>query len=239
VSTDITDVVDADRRKDEFIATLAHELRNPLAPIRNGLEILKRTPGLPPQAANVRNMMDRQLSHLVRLVDDLLDVSRITRDKLEMRPQPLTLQEIVDHAMEASRPVIDAAGHHLSVELPAQPVRLEGDLTRLAQVVSNLLNNAAKYTPPGGRIAVGARVEGGDVLLQVRDNGAGMPAELLPHVFDLFAQGDRTMRHAQGGLGIGLWLVRKLVELHHGGIAAQSDGLGQGSTFTLRLPVKG
>jgi PAS domain S-box-containing protein len=238
VSTDITDVIEADRRKDEFIATLAHELRNPLAPIRNGLEILKRMPELPPQGMKVRDMMDRQLTHLVRLVDDLLDVSRITRDKLDMRMQPLTLQEIIDHAIEASRPSIEAARHTLAVELPAPPVRLDGDLTRLAQVVSNLLNNAAKYTPPGGRIEIGARVQGGDVLLHVRDNGAGIPAEMLPHVFDLFSQVDRTIQQAQGGLGIGLWLVKKLVELHHGSIEAHSAGLGQGSTFTLRLPTR-
>jgi PAS domain S-box-containing protein len=237
VSTDITDVVEADRRKDEFLATLAHELRNPLAPIRNGLEILKRTPELPARAVKMRDTMDRQLRHLVRLVDDLLDVSRITRDKLEMRIQPVLLQEIVDHAIEASRPRIDAAGHMLTVDLPAEPVRLQGDLTRLAQVVSNLLNNAAKYTPPGGRIDVSARMEGEQVHIAVRDTGVGIPADVLPHVFDLFAQGDGMRTLAQGGLGIGLWLVKKLVELHHGSIEAQSGGEGQGSTFTVRLPA--
>jgi PAS domain S-box-containing protein len=238
VSTDITDVIEADRRKDEFIATLAHELRNPLAPIRNGLEILKRLPDIPPQASKVRDMMDRQLGHLVRLVDDLLDVSRITRDKLEVRIEPVTLQEIVEHAIEASRPSIDAARHELVVDLPAQPVTLEGDLTRLAQVVSNLLNNAAKYTLPGGRIEIVARADGDQVAIRVRDNGAGIAADVLPHVFDLFAQCDAMRPQAQGGLGIGLWLVRKLVELHHGSIEAQSDGPGLGSTFTLRLPVR-
>jgi PAS domain S-box-containing protein len=236
VSTDITDVVDADRRKDEFIATLAHELRNPLAPIRNGLEILKRIPDLPPQAGKVRDMMDRQLAHLVRLVDDLLDVSRITRDKLEMRVEPITLQEIVDNAIEASRPSIDAAQHQLVVDLPMRPVRIEGDLTRLAQVVSNLLNNAAKYTATGGRIEIAARVDGDQVVVDVRDNGAGIPADMLPHVFDLFAQGGMK-KHAQGGLGIGLWLVKKLVQMHRGSIEAMSDGPGRGSTFTLRLPI--
>ncbi|HUR89143.1 MAG TPA: PAS domain-containing protein [Ramlibacter sp.] len=238
VSTDITDVVEADRRKDEFIATLAHELRNPLAPIRNGLEILKRTPEMPPSGMKVRDMMDRQLAHMVRLVDDLLDVSRITRDKLEMRPKPVTLQEIVDNAIEASRPSIDAAGHTLGVDLPLRPVHIEGDLTRLAQVVSNLLNNAAKYTPYGGRIEVSARMEGDNVAIDVSDTGAGITAETLPQVFDLFSQVDRTREHAQGGLGIGLWLVKKLVELHRGTIEARSDGLGRGSTFTLRLPAK-
>ncbi|HTH79602.1 MAG TPA: PAS domain-containing protein [Ramlibacter sp.] len=236
VSTDITDVVEADRRKDEFIATLAHELRNPLAPIRNGLEILKRIPDLPQQAGKVRDMMDRQLAHLVRLVDDLLDVSRITRDKLEMRVEPITLQEIVDDAIEASRPGMDSAQHQLVVDLPMRPVHIEGDLTRLAQVVSNLLNNAAKYTATGGRIEIAAHTDGGQVVMEVRDNGAGIPAETLPHVFDLFAQGGMK-KHAQGGLGIGLWLVKKLVQLHRGTIEAKSDGPGRGSTFTLRLPI--
>ncbi|MEJ6020634.1 PAS domain-containing sensor histidine kinase [Ramlibacter sp. PS4R-6] len=237
VSTDITEVVEADRRKDEFIATLAHELRNPLAPIRNGLEILKRLPDVPAQAGKVRDMMDRQLAHLVRLVDDLLDVSRITRDKLEMRMKPVTLQEIVDHAVESSRPAIDASGHTLQVQLPGRPIRIEGDLTRLAQVVSNLLNNSAKYTPPGGRIDVNARFQGDHVCIEVTDNGAGIAADKLPHVFDLFSQVDRTMHQAQGGLGIGLWLVQKLVEMHRGSITAKSAGPGKGSTFTLKLPA--
>ena len=237
VSTEITDVVEADRRKDEFIATLAHELRNPLAPIRNGLEIFKRTPGLPPAVGKVRDMMDRQLTHMVRLVDDLLDVSRISRDKLELRVRPVTLQEIVDDAIEASRPNIDAANHTLAVDLPQRPVRIEGDLTRLAQVLSNLLNNAAKYTPAGGRIGVGARMDGGSVVIEVRDSGVGISAENLPLVFALFSQVDRTRGQAQGGLGIGLWLVRKLVEMHGGSIEPASEGPGRGSTFTVRLPA--
>ena len=237
VSTDITDVVEADRRKDEFIATLAHELRNPLAPIRNGLEILKRTRDMPAAAMKVRDMMDRQLAHMVRLVDDLLDVSRISRDKVEMRVAPVTLGEIVQHAVEASRPSIDAGHHTLNIELPAQPVEVQADLTRLAQVVSNLLNNAAKYTPTGGRIDIAGRVEGASVAIEVRDNGAGITTEMLPKVFDLFAQVDRTRQNAQGGLGIGLWLVKKLVELHGGTIEAKSPGPGRGSTFTVRLPT--
>ncbi|MGE4240037.1 PAS domain-containing protein [Ramlibacter sp.] len=237
VSTDITDVLEADRRKDEFIATLAHELRNPLAPVRNGLEILKLTPGMPASTLKVRDMMDRQLTHLVRLVDDLLDVSRITRDKLELRPKPVTLQEIVDHAVEASRPAIEAAGHEFAIDIPAQPVALRADLVRLAQVVSNLLNNAAKYTPRGGRIDLAARIDGADVVLQVRDNGEGIPREKLPRVFDLFEQGDGVNRHLQGGLGIGLWLVKKLVGMHGGRIEADSDGV-RGSVFTVRLPLR-
>ncbi|MBA3772889.1 MAG: PAS domain-containing protein [Ramlibacter sp.] len=236
VSTDITDVAEADRRKDEFIATLAHELRNPLAPIRNALEILKLTAALPPSAARMRDIMDRQLTHMVRLVDDLLDVSRITRDKLEMKIRPVALQEIVEHAVEASRPVIDAAAHMLAVDLPAQPIMIEGDLTRLAQVVSNLLNNAAKYTPPSGRIELAARVDGAEVAVTVTDNGSGISEEMLAHVFDLFSQVDRTIDRSQGGLGIGLWLVKKLVELHRGRLEVHSEP-GRGSTFTLRLPV--
>ncbi|WP_167773013.1 PAS domain-containing sensor histidine kinase [Ramlibacter humi] len=237
VSTDITDVVEADRRKDEFIATLAHELRNPLAPIRNGLEILRRVEELPPVAARTRDMMERQLLHLVRLVDDLLDVSRITRDRLELRLQPLTLEQVVTHALEASEPGVQAAGHELVVQLPAQPVPLHGDLTRLAQVVANLVNNAVKYTARGGRIEVAGTVDNGIATIRVTDNGAGIAADTLPHVFDLFAQGEKTLSHAQGGLGIGLWLVKKLVELHHGTVQAESAGLGEGSTFVVRLPV--
>jgi PAS domain S-box-containing protein len=236
VSTDITDMMEADRRKDEFIATLAHELRNPLAPIRNGLEILRLTSDMPASCRRVRDMMDRQLTHLVRLVDDLLDVSRISRDKLELRIAPVTLAEVVDHAVEASRPFIDAAGHTLTVRLPEGPVRLQGDLTRLAQVLSNLLNNSAKYTPAGGRIDIVGALDGAEAVLEVRDNGAGIRPEVLPHVFDLFAQADGTRRQAQGGLGIGLWLVRKLVALHHGRIEAASDGKS-GSVFTVRLPA--
>jgi PAS domain S-box-containing protein len=236
VSTDITDVVEADRRKDEFIATLAHELRNPLAPIRNGLEILKRSGGLPASAERTRRIMERQLAHLVRLVDDLLDVSRINRDKLEIRLEPLAVERIVDNALEASQPNIDAAGHQLDVQLPPDPLRVQGDLTRLAQVVGNLLNNAAKYTPPGGHIRVAAHAEGEQVAISVTDDGAGIAPEMLPHVFDLFTQVDHTLHRSQGGLGIGLWLVRKLVELHHGSIEARSQGPGRGSTFTVRLP---
>jgi PAS domain S-box-containing protein len=237
VSTDITDVVEADRRKDEFIATLAHELRNPLAPIRNGLEILKRMPGLPAPAQKIREVMDRQLVHMVRLVDDLLDVSRITRDKLEMRVGRITLGQVIDLAVEASRPGIDAVGHVLQVDLQPGAVWLEGDLTRLAQVVSNLLNNAAKYMAPGGRIELAARQEDDQAVIVVRDSGVGIAPDMLPRVFDLFAQVDGTRQQAQGGLGIGLWLVKKLVELHRGSISARSAGQGMGSTFEVRLPV--
>jgi len=237
VSTDITDVVDADRRKDAFIATLAHELRNPLSPIRNGLEIMRRLPDLPPVARRTRDMMERQLVHLVRLVDDLLDVSRINRDRLELRLSRLTLDQVVAHALESSQAGVDAAGHTLDVRLPPSPVPLVGDLTRLAQVVSNLVNNAAKYTPAGGRIELRGEVQDGRVLLRVSDNGAGIGADMLPRVFDLFAQAEDTRHSAQGGLGIGLWLVKKLVELHDGTVEAHSDGPGRGSTFSVRLPL--
>jgi PAS domain S-box-containing protein len=237
VSTDITDVVEADRRKDEFIATLAHELRNPLAPIRNGLEILRRVEGLPPMAARTRDMMERQLLHLVRLVDDLLDVSRITRGRVDLRLAPLTLEQVVTHALEASQPGVQAAGHELVVQLPPEPVPLRGDLTRLAQVLSNLVNNAAKYTARGGRIELRGAVEDGLAVVRVTDNGAGIERATLPRVFDLFTQGETTLSHSQGGLGIGLWLVKRLVELHGGSVQAESAGLGEGSTFTVRLPV--
>lgn len=239
VSTDITDVVEADRRKDEFIAVLAHELRNPLAPIRYGLELLRRAGDLPAPAERTRDMMERQLNHMVRLVDDLLDVSRISRGKLELKPQPLTLAEAVQHALEATQPAISAAGHALDVQLPANAVPLHGDLTRLAQVFSNLLHNACKYTPAGGRIDLTARPDGAQVVVAVTDNGRGIDPAVLPHVFDLFAQGGRNSPDSQGGLGIGLWLVKRLVELHGGSIEAQSAGPGRGSVFTVRLPVAG
>ena len=235
VSTDITDVVEADQRKDEFLATLAHELRNPLAPIRTGLEILKLKGDLPPVAARTRDVMERQLTHMVRLVDDLLDVSRISRDRLELRLAPLTLEQVVHSALETCQPAIDAAGHTLAVQAGARRLHLLGDHTRLAQVVANLVGNAARYTPPGGRIRVSTRAEGGHAVLEVADDGVGIPAALLDKVFDLFTQAG-TAQH-QGGLGIGLWLVKRLVQLHHGSITAHSDGPGRGSTFTVRLPL--
>ena len=228
---------EADHRKDEFLATLAHELRNPLAPIRNGLEILRRSGQLVGSAARARDMMERQLAHMVRLVDDLLDVSRISRGKVDLRLAPLLVQAVLDHALEASRPAIDQGGHTLVLQVPAQPLQVSGDLTRLAQVVSNLLNNAAKYTPSGGRIELAARAEAGRAVIEVADNGTGISADMLPRVFDLFAQVDRTLARSQGGLGIGLSLARQLVSLHGGEIVAESPGLGLGSRFTVRLPL--
>jgi signal transduction histidine kinase len=170
-------------------------------------------------------------------VDDLLDVSRISRGKLELRLQDLTLQQVLDHALESCQPAMAAAGHAIVQDVPSAPVPLRGDLTRLAQVFSNLLSNAAKYTPPGGRIALRARTEGSEAVVEVADNGSGISASMLPQVFDLFVQGRESTRLSQPGLGIGLWLVKRLVELHHGRIAARSDGAGQGSTFTVRLPL--
>jgi signal transduction histidine kinase len=237
VSTDITDVVEADRRKDEFIATLAHELRNPLAPIRTGLEILKRVGELPPAAARTRDMMERQMTHMVRLVDDLLDVSRVSRGKLELRLQALTLDQVLAEAVESCQPAIQDARHTLAVDLPPAPLPLKGDLTRLAQVFSNLLNNAVRYTPAGGRIAVRARDDGDTAVVEVADTGNGIAPDVLPDIFGLFAQGHGPHHGHQSGLGIGLWLVKRLVELHGGAIAAHSAGRGQGATFTVRLPL--
>lgn len=233
---------EADRRKDEFLAMLAHELRNPLAPVRNALAIL-RMPGADERTfVQAREMMERQVQHLVRLVDDLLDVSRINRGKIHLRKERVELATVIERAVETARPVIDALGHQLTVTLPPEPVVLEADLTRLAQVVANLLNNAAKYTDRAGKIWLTALVEGGAlsprfVTIHVRDTGIGIAAEMLPHVFDLFAQADRSLERAQGGLGIGLTLVRHLVEMHGGTVSVQSEGTGQGAEFVVRLPL--
>ena len=227
---------EADLRKDEFLATLAHELRNPLAPIRNGLQILRMAPE-GPRAEDVRGMMDRQLTHLVRLIDDLLDVSRVSRGRIDLRKVRMQLQDAVQSALEASRPLIDAGDHHLILDIPDTPLWVEGDLTRLAQVVSNLLNNAAKYTPSGGEIHLTVRQQDGRADIEVADNGLGIEADMLPRVFDLFTQVDRHLDRSQGGLGIGLALVSKLVEMHGGISQAASGGPGKGSTFTVSLPL--
>jgi signal transduction histidine kinase len=229
-------LTEADRRKDEFLATLAHELRNPLSPIRNGLDILRASP-TSPKAEEIRDMMDRQLSHLVRLVDDLLDVSRVSQGKVELRKEQIALSELLKTAVEASNPLISAGRHELILDLPDAEVWLDADLTRLSQVVSNLLNNAAKYTPEGGRIVLSARREHDEVLISVSDNGIGIPSEMLPRVFDLFTQVRDNLDRSRGGLGIGLALVKQLVEMHGGAIAAESAGRGKGSSFGLRLPV--
>ena len=228
---------DADRRKDEFIAILAHELRNPLAPIRNGLQVMRLAGHDPDVVAQARSMMDRQLSHMVRLIDDLLDVSRISQNKMELRRTQVLLSEIVGTAVETARPLIESMGHELHVQLPTSPVLLDADFTRIAQVLSNLLTNSAKYTEAGGRIWLTAERIGNEAVISVRDTGIGIAAESLPRVFEMFSQVDRTMERSSGGLGIGLALVKGLVEMHGGTAKAESGGEGMGSTFTVRLPA--
>ncbi|MBC5785071.1 response regulator [Ramlibacter sp. USB13] len=228
---------EAERRKDEFIATLAHELRNPLAPIRAALQVLHRTPDAA-AASRMREVMERQVNHMVRLVDDLMDVARISRGKLELRCQRVQVREVVDAALETSRPLFERARHQLTVTTPDAHLWIDADPTRLAQVISNLLNNAAKYTPDGGEIRLEVqRANEGQLRIAVSDNGAGIAPQLLPHVFDMFAQGHDTIERAQGGLGIGLTLVHQLVRLHGGEVTASSPGLGFGSTFTVTLPL--
>jgi PAS domain S-box-containing protein len=227
---------DADRRKDEFLATLAHELRNPLAPIRNGLQILRLANG-GRAAEQARAMMERQLAQMVHLVDDLLDLSRISRGKIELRKERVELAKVVQQAVETSRPQIEANGHDLAIILPPGPVYVDADVTRLAQVFSNLLNNAAKYTERGGRVELAVRRQGGEVVVSVKDNGVGIPAPMLPRVFEMFTQVDRHLERSQGGLGIGLSIVKKLVEMHGGSVGVASDGPGTGSEFTVRLPA--
>ncbi len=226
----------ADRRKDEFLATLAHELRNPLAPLRHGLDLLQRNPD-GESAAKIRGMMDRQLKHLVRLIDDLLDVSRVSQGKIELRKERILVGDVIGAALETSRPLIDAARHTLTLDMPQERLWLDADLMRLAQVIANLLNNAAKYTPEGGRIGVTVRREGQNAAILVSDNGIGIPEGMQGTVFELFAQVDHHLDRARGGLGIGLALVRQLVGLHGGSVEAQSAGAGTGSTFIVRIPL--
>ncbi|MEO2089118.1 MAG: ATP-binding protein, partial [Gemmataceae bacterium] len=228
---------DADRRKDEFLALLAHELRNPLAPLRNGLQVLQLAGHDSAAAEKARGMMDRQLTHMVRLIDDLLDVSRITRNKLDLRRARVPLADVIASAVETVRPAADAAGHRLSVSVPDQPAYLDADLTRLAQVFGNLLSNSVKYTPPGGRIWLSAEARDGQAVVTVRDTGIGIPPEALPHIFDMFSQVDRSVERSTGGLGIGLALVKGLVEMHGGTVTAASGGSEAGSAFTVSLPL--
>jgi PAS domain S-box-containing protein len=227
----------ADRHKDEFLAVLAHELRNPLAPIRTALQLIRMPPDDPERRERACEVMDRQVLHMVRLVDDLLDVSRITSGKIELRKGREDLAAVVHRAVETSRPMIEAAGHQLSVSLPAEPIFVEADATRLAQVFSNLLNNAAKYTPRGGTVSISAEGEDGAAVVRVRDSGEGIPADMLTRIFDMFSQVDRSVEKAHGGLGIGLTLAKRLVELHDGIIEAASEGPGTGSEFVVRLPI--
>jgi signal transduction histidine kinase len=230
-------LVEGDRRKDEFLATLAHELRNPLAPIRNAFQILRVSETSEAMRTRVYDIVDRQLDHMVRLVDDLLEISRITRGKIELRMEEVDLASSVRSAIDTSRPLIDAAGHALDVSFPADPLTVLGDGMRLSQMIANLLNNAAKFTDSGGLIRVQLLRQGDEALVVVRDNGVGIPRDMLPRVFDLFTQVDRTRRAAQGGLGIGLALVKSLVSMHGGRIEAHSEGPDQGSEFTIHLPL--
>ncbi len=227
---------EADRRKDEFLATLAHELRNPLAPLRNGLQVMRLADD---RAARdrAREMMERQLAQMVRLVDDLLDISRVNRNRLDLRKARIELAAVVQNAVETVRPQIDERGHTLTVSLPEGPVYLDADLTRLSQVFWNLLNNSAKYTDPGGRISLSAERRPGGVVVTVCDTGVGIPREALPGLFQIFSQVDHSLERAQGGLGIGLALVKGLVEMHGGTVEAHSEGPGRGSTFVVSLPV--
>ena len=232
----VTRLSEADRRKDEFLASLAHELRNPLAPIRTGVQILRMT-GVESSSQTVLPMMERQLQHMTRLLDDLLDVSRISRGKIALRCERIDLRNVVEEAVEASRPLIEQMGHALTVSVPSEPAFLTADPVRFAQILSNLLNNAAKYTPPGGRIVLKAEHHGDEVEVSVADNGIGIPRESLESIFELFTQVGSQSSRAQGGLGIGLSLARGLVALHGGTIEARSEGPGRGSEFRVRLPT--
>jgi signal transduction histidine kinase/CheY-like chemotaxis protein len=243
IGIDITDGVqaedalrEADRRKDEFLAVLAHELRNPLAPISNAVQMLRCADGKR-KADRVMEMASRQVKHITRLVDDLMEVSRITRGKIELARQPVLLAEILASAVETSRPALDGARHVFAQHLPGERLVLDADKVRLTQVFSNLLNNAAKYTDPGGRIELSVRREGEHAVVAVRDSGIGIPPDKLGHVFGMFAQVEEAGARCQGGLGIGLAMVHKLVEMHGGNVEARSEGAGRGSEFIVRLPL--
>jgi PAS domain S-box-containing protein len=227
----------ADRRKDDFIATLAHELRNPLAPIRNALGILRQSSLADPQLAWCRDVIERQVTHVTRLLEDLLDVSRVTRNKIDLRSERIELQRVLDEAVEVTRPLIDAQRHTLTVSVPAEPIIVYGDMTRLTQVLGNLLNNAAKYTDVGGSIQVVMQREGHEVSISVRDSGIGIEPKQVPLVFDMFAQLKPALERSRGGLGIGLALSRGMIELHGGRIEARSEGAGRGSEFIVWLPI--
>jgi len=233
----VTRLKEADRRKDVFLAGLAHELRNPLAPIRTGVAILRMT-GADARAPTVLAMMERQLQHMARLLDDLLDVSRISRGKITLHHERIDLRDVVEAALEANRPLIEEMGHVLSVSAPSEPAFLNADPVRFAQILSNLLNNAAKYTPPGGRIALKAEHRGDEVEVSVTDNGIGIPGESLEAIFEMFTQVGSQSSNGQSGLGIGLSLAKGLVALHGGTIQAHSEGLGRGSEFRVRVPMR-
>lgn len=228
---------EADARKDEFLALLAHELRNPLGPIRHAVKILRARDTRPEELQWATGIIDRQTEHMTRLVEDLLDVSRVTRGRIELRRERVDLAMVLKAAIEASSALIERSRHQLSVSTRAAPLYVEGDMTRLTQVVANLLDNAAKYTDPGGQIWVSAEREGSHAVIQVEDSGIGIPSKMLPRIFDMFTQANMSLERAQGGLGVGLALVERLVKLHGGSVSAYSAGAGKGSKFTIRLPV--
>lgn len=225
------------RTKDEFLATLAHELRNPLAPLRNAIEILQMQGVQTPESQWALDIMARQMKQMTRLIDDLLDIARITGNKLELKKEVIALSDVLRVAIETSRPLIESSGHEFSVSMPDSPVYLKGDLVRIAQAISNLLNNAAKYTEAGGRIWLTADCRGHEIVIIVRDSGIGITAEMLPHVFDMFRQGERPSGGSKGGLGIGLTLAKRLIKMHRGSIRVESKGAGKGSSFAVHLPI--
>jgi len=226
-----------DRRKDEFLATLAHELRNPLAPLRNGLQLLKLAKDDAGMLERTRHMMDMQLAQMVRLIDDLLDVSRINNDRIALTKELTTLDKVIRQAIETSGPLIDAQQHKLTIDILSPEITIEGDVIRLTQVFANLLNNAAKYTPRDGNISIKAEQHGDSVAVHIIDDGIGIPQEMLGKIFDMFMQVDNSLDRAQGGLGIGLSLVKRLVQMHGGSVEAHSKGVGTGSEFVVRLPA--
>jgi len=228
---------EADRSKNEFLATLAHELRNPLAPIRAAVKILQLKAKPTPESQSALDVIDRQTRQMTRLIDDLLDIARITSNKLELRRERIELRDVLKAAVETSQPLIEQRGHELTVETSDEPIYLDGDMVRLAQVVSNLLNNAAKYTERGGRIWLTAAKEGSNTVVSVRDTGMGITPEVLPRIFEMFTQAGRAISGSPGGLGIGLTLVRRLVQMHGGTITVRSDGPGKGSEFIIALPM--
>jgi PAS domain S-box-containing protein len=228
---------EADRRKNEFLAMLSHELRNPLAPIRAAVQVMRKLDMTDPRQYWARDVVDRQMNQLTRLVDDLLDVSRIVQGKLTLKRALLDLIAVIEQAVEAARPVMEGRRHTLTVSVPHSSIRLDGDAVRLIQVFSNLLDNAAKYTPEGGGVWLTATLAGGEVAVSVRDTGEGITGGLLPYLFDIFTQAERSLDRSQGGLGLGLTIVQKIVEMHGGRIEAKSEGLGKGSEFIVRLPI--
>jgi two-component system CheB/CheR fusion protein len=229
----------AHQRQNEFLAMLAHELRNPLAPLSNATTVLERLTSADPLLPKIHEIFSRQIEHMARLLDDLLDASRISSGKITLQKRPVLFNNVIDRAIEVSQPLIDKRKQHLSVRLQSQPVLVDGDLVRLAQVFSNLLINAAKFTPELGAISLTAEVRPEGIVAVVEDTGIGIPPEMQPHVFELFMQGPRTLARTEGGLGIGLTIVRNLVEMHGGTISVKSEGAGQGSRFTVTLPVHG